>query len=166
MSEAAPSDTLPPAPIRFRRAEEKDLPAIEALQRAAYARNRALLGVEPLPLMADYSEILRTMEVWLAEERDVLKGVLILQPREADLLIWSIAAAPGAQRQGLGPIMLDAAEVRARQLGRMTMRLYTGAVLSSLIGWYHRHGYEVEDHEELPDRRITHMVKSLEAKPS
>ena len=66
----------------------------------------------------------------------------------------------------LGQIMLDAAEVRARQLGRTTMRLYTGAVLSTLIGWYHRHGYEVERHEELPDRRITHMVKQLQPMPT
>ena len=102
------------------------------------------------------------MEVWIAEERGRLRGVLILEVRPDDLLIWSIAAAPVAQRQGVGQIMLDAAEVRARQSGRKTMRLYTGAVLETLIRWYHRHGYEVERHEELPDRRITHMVKHLE----
>lgn len=156
-----PTPTLPPAPIRFRRADIADRPAVEALQHAAYARNRRLLGVEPLPLKADYGEIFATMEIWLAEERDRLKGVLILQSRPDDLLIWSIACAPDAQGQGLGQIMLDAAEVRARQLGRTTMRLYTGAVLDTLIGWYHRHGYEIERHEELPDRHITHMIRQL-----
>lgn len=157
-----PSPESPaPAPIRFRRAETSDISAVEALQRAAYARNRALLGVEPLPLLADYAEIVATKEVWLAEERSQLRGVLVLEARAGDLLIWSIAAAPDAQRQGLGQIMLDAAEVRARQLGRDVIRLYTGAVLASLIGWYHRHGYEVERHEELPDRHITHMIKHL-----
>jgi ribosomal protein S18 acetylase RimI-like enzyme len=159
----AAADRIAPAPLRFRRATEADRPAIEALQQAAYARNRRLLGVEPLPLQADYGEILRDMEVWLAEERDRLKGVLILEPRAGDLLIWSIAAAPDAQGQGLGQIMLDAAEVRARQLGHSEVRLYTGAVLDTLIGWYHRHGYDVERHEDLPDRRITHMLKRLSA---
>ena len=155
------AERLPPAPIRFRRAGDDDRANVEALQNAAYARNRKLLGVEPLPLQVDYSDIFASKEVWLAEERDRLRGVLILELRDADLLIWSIAAAPDAQRQGLGQIMLDAAEVRATQLGRSTMRLYTGAVLKSLIGWYHRHGYEIERYEELPDRQITHMIKQL-----
>lgn len=154
-------DRRAPAPITFRRAEAADLPAIEALQHAAYARNRRLLGVEPLPLQANYREILATMEVWLAEERDQLRGVLVLQPGEDDMLIWSLAAAPDAQRQGIGEIMLDAAEVRAAQLNRTVMRLYTGAVLEGLIRWYHRHGYEIERHERLPDRTITHMIKHL-----
>lgn len=156
---------IPPAPIRFRRASEADRPAVEALQRAAYDRNRRLLGVEPLPLQADYAEIFRSMEVWLAEERDRLRGVLILAERPADLLIWSIAAAPDAQGQGLGQIMLDAAEVRAGQLGRKVMRLYTGTKLDTLIGWYKRHGYDVEGTEELADRTITYMVKQLAPLP-
>lgn len=159
---APATERLPPAPIQFRRAVASDLAAIEALQQAAYARNRRLLGVEPLPLQVNYADILQRMEVWLAEERGRLRGVLILEPRPDDMLIWSIAAAPDAQRQGLGEIMLDAAEVHARQTGRRTMRLYTGAVLEGLIRWYHRHGYDVERHEELPDRHITHMIKRLD----
>jgi ribosomal protein S18 acetylase RimI-like enzyme len=150
-----------PGPITFRRATDADRLAVEALQQAAYARNRRLLGMVPLPLKADYAQIFATMEVWLAEERGVLRGVLILEPRADDMLIWSIAAAPDAQRQGLGQIMLDAAEVRARQAGRHTMRLHTGAVLETLIRWYHRHGYEIERHEDRDGRQLTHMIKPL-----
>ena len=47
----------------LRRANAGDLPRIKALQRAAYAENRSILGVEPLPLLADYSEILSSHEV-------------------------------------------------------------------------------------------------------
>ena len=36
------------------RASAADLPALIALQQAAYARNRDLLGVGPLPLLADF----------------------------------------------------------------------------------------------------------------
>ena len=150
-----------PGPITFRRATDADIPRVQNLQAQAYARNRRLLGVEPLPLQADYTEIFRTMEVWLAEERTVLQGVLILQPRPDDLLIWSIATAPDSQGQGLGPIMLDAAEVRAGQLGRSVIRLYTGSKLNTLIGWYHRHGYEIERTEKIADRELTHMAKTL-----
>jgi ribosomal protein S18 acetylase RimI-like enzyme len=159
----APGRTRPqPGPITFRQATQADRAAVEALQQAAYERNRRLLGMEPLPLQADYAEIFATMEVWLAEERSVLRGVLILQPRPDDMLIWSIAASPDAQRQGLGQIMLDAAEVRARQMGRNVMRLYAGAVLETLIRWYNRHGYDIERQEQQPGgRRLTHMIKPL-----
>jgi hypothetical protein len=37
----------------LRRATIEDLPQVVALKHAAYAKNRAILGVEPLPLLAD-----------------------------------------------------------------------------------------------------------------
>ena len=46
-------------------AEAADRPAIVALQHAAYAANRAILGVEPLPLQADYAEIFDCHETWI-----------------------------------------------------------------------------------------------------
>ncbi|MFM2422908.1 MAG: hypothetical protein RL291_1438 [Pseudomonadota bacterium] len=152
---------LPPAPITFRRATDADRVHVEALQAAAYARNRALLGVEPAPLVADYSHVFATMEIWLAEERDRLRGVLILELEPDAVHIWSLAAAPDAQKQGLGPILLDAAEIRAAQLGRDRIRLCTGAKLSSLVAWYQRHGYAIERTEVLHDRTITHMAKPV-----
>src|SRR5437588_12712639 len=94
------------------RADLGDLAAITALQRAAYARNRPLLGVEPLPLLADYGAVMRDMEVWVSEEDARLVGALILEPRAEDLLIWSIAADPAAQGSGLGRALLAAAEQR------------------------------------------------------
>jgi len=41
------------------------------------------------------------------------------------------------------------------------MRLYTGEPLSANIAWYRRHGYAVEQVEQMPDRRVVHMVKTL-----
>ena len=151
--------------LELRRATPADAEAVTALQRAAYARNRALLGVEPLPLLADYTAIFRDYEVWVSGD-DAITGVLILEPRPADLLIWSIATDPQRQQAGLGRALLAAAEARARTLGLGTMRLYTGSTLRHLIDWYARHGYTVERIEELDDRAITHMLKHLDATPS
>jgi hypothetical protein len=60
------TDPLRAGDIVLELARSEDLPALLALQRAAYARNWTLLGVEPLPLLADYADIMRDMEVWLA----------------------------------------------------------------------------------------------------
>jgi GNAT superfamily N-acetyltransferase len=147
--------------LALRRAEDADLASLLALQRGAYAKNRTLLGVEPIPLLADYSAVKRDMEVWVSDKGARLVGALILKPRADDLLIWSIAADPAAKGAGLGRALLSAAEQRARQLGRTVVRLYTGTVLSHLVDWYGRHGYTVERIEALSDRSITHMIKHL-----
>ena len=131
--------------MTLRRATLDDLAAVTALQRAAYAKNRALLGVEPLPLLADYAQVFADYEVYLAERDGALDGVLILEPRADDLLIWSVAAAPAAQGRGVGNTMLAFAETRARaNSGCACIRLYTGEPLTGNIAWYTRHGYAHE----------------------
>ena len=144
----------------MRRAGAADLPAIVAVQHAAYAKNRAILGVEPLPLQADYAEVLRDYECWLTEPPG---GVLILEPRADDLLVWSVAASPSAQGRGLGNRLLGFAERRARELGLRTIRLYTGEKLADNVAWYKRKGYVSERVEERADRTIVHLIKQLDA---
>ena len=134
-----------------------------ALQHAAYARNRVLLGVEPIPLKADYRAVLREKEVWLADDGDALIAALVLEPRTNDLMIESVATEPARQSSGLGRALLSAAETRARDLGYNVVRLYTGSVLTHLTDWYARHGYQTERIEVLSDRSITHMMKHLSA---
>jgi len=145
----------------LRRATRGDLSAVTALQRAAYAKNRAILGVEPLPLLADYRQILSDYEVYLAERDGALDGVLILEPRLDDLLIWSVATAPEAQGRGVGNQMLAFAESRARELGLPCVRLYTGQPLTFNIAWYTRHGYAHESTEDMGDRVRVNLIKQL-----
>jgi len=147
--------------VTLRRATLDDLTAVVALQRAAYAKNRPLLGVEPLPLLADYAQVLADYEVYLAERDGVLDGVLILEPRADDLLIWSVATAPHAQGRGIGNMMLAFAEARARELRRTRIRLYTGQPLTFNIAWYTRHGYVHESTEDMGDRVRVNLIKHL-----
>lgn len=169
MNEERAAFDVPPGPewsIPPERSSPDDLAEIVALQQDAYARNRPLLGVEPLPLLVDYEELLASHEVWLWRTKGVIVGVLILEDRPEDLLIWSIATRPGLQGSGLGKTMLRFADDRARELGKDVVRLYTGKPLSHLISWYGRHGFAMERIEELPDRAIVHMLKRLETAPA
>ncbi len=147
--------------MELRRADLCDATGFGHLQAAAYARNRELLGVEPLPLTVTSGQALAQNEVWLAEAGGAPCGALALQAHPDHLLIWSVATDPAAQGQGLGRHLLAAAEARARALGLSRLRLYTGEVLSHNVAWYARHGYETLRVEALPDRRIVHMEKRL-----
>ena len=152
-----------PAPdaLVLHRAGRHDLDAIVALQFRAYAQNRDLLGLEPLPLQANYENLFSTHEMWTITINDGIAAALILEVRPSDLLIWSVATDPDQQNAGLGPNLLRAAEARARDLGRSVLRLYTGATLEHLIAWYGRHGFDIERTEQLGDREIVHMIKRL-----
>jgi ribosomal protein S18 acetylase RimI-like enzyme len=145
----------------MRRFQAADREAALAVQRGAFGGNVAIMGVEPLPLRADYDEIFATHEAWLLDRDGALVGMLILLPREDDLYVWSIAAAPRVQRSGVGNTMLAAAEERARQLRQPRMRLRTSEKLVNNVKWYQRHGFAIESVEQTEDRRVVHMVKQL-----
>lgn len=153
--------------VRLEPATAADRAAIVALQHAAYAANRAVLGVEPLPLQADYDEIFAAHETWVIRNQPdgAVAAVLFLEPRAEDVLIWSIAANPGFQGRGYGKALLEAAEVRARALDRYCVRLYTGEKLVERVAWYERCGYVIERREVMPDRVAVHMAKTLVGAP-
>ena len=144
------------------RAGAQDLDAIVALQQAAYAENQALLGAVPLPLQADYTQILRDMEAWVVADEVGLAGVLVLELRPDDLLIWSVATHPRARSAGVGRTLLRYAERRAREGKRAAIRLYTASVYTRNIAWYARNGFVEESRETYPDRIRVNMIKNIE----
>jgi ribosomal protein S18 acetylase RimI-like enzyme len=152
-----------PAPIRMRRAGLPDVGPLSALQHAAFAGNRAVLGVEPLPLLADYAEVIATRECWLAVREAELVGALIVEPEDGTLLVWSIAVSPDFQGAQLGRQLMTFAEERAREQGFAAVTLYTGEKLEKNIAWYQRLGYHITGIEALADRNIVHMKKPVSA---
>ncbi|MEO0671834.1 MAG: GNAT family N-acetyltransferase [Pseudomonadota bacterium] len=183
------ADPPGPAPTTpswsLRRAVAADYDAIVLIQRAAYAANRERLGVEPLPLLLDYRDVLETLEVWIAgvpaepgvrAEQRLSRarphgvefegecdpaGVLIIDARADTFTIESIAIHPAHQGCRLGASLLAAGELRARALGFKHVLLYTGRPLTHLIDWYQRAGYAIDRIEPLADREIVHLRKSL-----
>lgn len=149
--------------IPMRRATPGDVPALRAVQQAAFAWNRAVLGVEPLPLLADYDEVVATKECWLAEDDGQVRGAIVLEPEGEALLVWSVAVAPEQQGAKLGRRLMAFAEDRAREQGLGALTLYTGEKLRKNIDWYQRLGFSISGIEALADRNIVHMRKPVSA---
>jgi RimJ/RimL family protein N-acetyltransferase/ribosomal protein S18 acetylase RimI-like enzyme len=147
--------------VPLRRAALTDIPAILALKNAAYTPNESIIGVPSLPRIADYAQVVAEHEVWLAEGEKGLAAALVLDIEPEDFTVWSIAVAPEAAGRRLGSALMGFAEERARALGYGSVHLYTHAKLTQRIGWYERLGFVVTHHQELADRRLTHMRKSF-----
>ena len=60
------------------RADLNDLAGIIAFQHLVYAENRAIIGVEPIPLMVDYKDIFFRMEFWIDGFANDIDGVAII----------------------------------------------------------------------------------------
>ena len=146
----------------FRRATLADIPAIVALTEAAYRPNESIICVPSLPRLADYAQVLAEHEVWLAEADGRLEAALVLETKDGQFILWSIAVAPDAAGKRLGTRLMQFAEERASGLGHDAVHLYTHARLTERIGWYERLGYQITHYEDLPDRRLAHMRKSLQ----
>lgn len=149
--------------ILLRRASRDDVAALRAVQQAAFGWNREILGVEPLPLLADYGEVVASKECWLAEDDGQVQGAIILEPEGEALLVWSVAVAPAQQGAKLGRRLMAFAEQRAREQGFGALTLYTGEKLQKNIDWYQRLGFSISGIEALADRNIVHMRKPVSA---
>lgn len=147
------------------RARLNDLSDIIAFQHRVYAENRAIIGVEPIPLMVDYRDIFPRMEFWIEGPAGDLDGLAILDmqqdPTGADLYLWSIATSPQRRRCGIGNSLLAFVEHRARELGCCSISLSTNSLLTDRIDWYRRHGFSLAERETMSDRVVVHMRKVL-----
>lgn len=151
--------------VPLRRATMADIAALEALKTAAYLPNEAISGVPSLPRMADYHSAVAQHEIWLVDgaagPAGPLDAALVLDIAPEAFTVWSIAVAPDAAGRKLGRALMDFAEARAAELGYDALLLYTNSRLADRIAWYERLGFRFSHHEEMADRRLTHLRKSL-----
>lgn len=147
--------------LPLRRANLADIPAILSLKNAAYTPNESIIGVPSLPRIADYVQVVAEHEVWLAEDGKGLTAALVLDIEPDDFTVWSVAVSPEAAGRKLGSALMAFADKRARALGYSSVHLYTHAKLTQRIGWYERLGFVITHHEDMADRRLTHMRKPI-----
>jgi GNAT superfamily N-acetyltransferase len=144
----------------IRLAEDADRAAVEAIVREAYAPWVEVIGIEPLPLVADYGELIASERVYVLENGEI-DALIVLAPDDDVLLVDNMAVRPDRQGRGLGRRLMAFAEFRARSLHLPALRLYTNEKMCSNIGLYESLGYRETGREDIDGRQVVHMRKQL-----
>lgn len=161
----------------IRLAQAADRAALEAIVRAAYEPWVPVIGVQPLPMIADYGRIIAAEQAYVLEngesvsvadgtrhaggQHDQIEGLIVLVAEDTTLLVENVAVRPERQGRGLGRRLLAFAEFRARTLGLQALRLYTNEKMTANIALYESLGYREISREDIGDRHVVHLRKDL-----
>ncbi|MGW5643796.1 GNAT family N-acetyltransferase [Saccharopolyspora sp. NPDC003752] len=127
--------------VDLREARLSDAAALADLARRAYSPYTERMDRLPAPMIADYSEAVRTHQVWVAEDGDRILGMLVLVPEGDVMLLENVAVHPDAQGRGVGRDLLALADREAARQRMTEIRLYTNEVMTENLAYYPRHGY-------------------------
>lgn len=145
----------------LRRARPADATAIAQLVNRAYAKYLPRIGQPPLPMVADYSAVIRQHDVWVLESDGVIIAALVLIAEPDVLLLDNIAVDPAHQGSGLGRKLMAFVESEALRQGFASIRLYTNEKMAENIAFYDRLDYRETGREVLNGRHAVHMRKEL-----
>lgn len=143
--------------IEFRLAEPADAADIKAIVRAAYARWVPVIGREPLPMRADYDKAVAEHPFDLAVDGGLIETVA----HDDHIWIENIAVAPEAQGRGIGRLLLEWAEAKAREAGRHELRLLTNGAFEANVSLYARLGYTIDREEPFMNGTTVYMSKRI-----
>ncbi len=147
----------------LRRAVPGDADAVRAVVTAAYEPWIPVIGMRPLPLEADYDQLIGAGRVTVLVPTGMgrIAALIVLVPEPDALLIENVAVDPGYQGRGYGRTLLAHAEDVARTAGLGTVRLYTNRLMATNIALYERVGYVITARHEHEGRPVVHMTKAL-----
>jgi len=137
--------------------------AVRAVVRNAYEPWIPVIGMRPLPLEADYDQLIEAGSVTVLIEPGVgrIAALIVLVPEPEALLIENVAVDPEFQHRGFGRILLAHAEDVARSTGLRAVRLYTNRLMATNIALYERLGYAITTRDTHEGRPVVHMAKAL-----
>jgi methionine--tRNA ligase beta chain len=151
-------------PIVLRRAVAADASAIRALTRNAYAKWVPMIGREPLPMTANYTEAMEKHRIDLLYLGGVLVALIQMIPEIDHLLIENVAVYPKYQGRGFGRYLMAHAEQVVASLGHSEIRLYTNKLFAENVVLYKKLGYQVDWEESWTGGVVVHMSKSIPSK--
>jgi ribosomal protein S18 acetylase RimI-like enzyme len=149
-------------------AELVDTDLVRHISAEAYApAYLPVIGTVPEPALEDYGERIGHGRVWILAHDQSSAGVLVLEPGDDWLTVYSIAVRPAFQGLGLGRLLLDWADRRASAAGVTELRLYTNARMTKNLALYQRCGYEIcntRPHPSRPGELLVDLRRSATAR--
>ncbi len=145
----------------FRLADAGDVDAVCAIVRAAYARWVAVIGREPLPMVADYDNAVRDGAVTLLTGGGELAGLIETCRRDDHVWIENVAVHPHYQGRGHGRRLLAHADDLARASSLDEVRLLTNAAFESNVALYRKAGYVIDRTEPFRGGTTVFMSKRV-----
>ncbi|WP_328684265.1 GNAT family N-acetyltransferase [Streptomyces sp. NBC_01261] len=118
-----------------------DVPVVKAVTDMAYGHYIPRIGVVPQPMEADHMANVVAGRVFVTG--DPVIGLVVTEQHDDHLFLDSIAVHPEAHGRGVGRLLLEFVDARARALGLAEVRLYTNALMWENQEIYPRFGYEV-----------------------
>lgn len=131
--------------VTIRKAEAGDVEPVRSCVVAAYSTYLSAMDQRPAPMLDDYEQLIEDGLVRVAEIDGVLRGAIVLWPRDDHLYVDNIAVHPDAQGTGVGGRLLTVADDECRSAGLSEIRLYTNEVMADNVRYYKRRGF-VETH--------------------
>lgn len=155
------SEVIETGQYSLRAAKASDAPAIASLVELAYGHYVERIGFPPRPMQDDYSEVIRSSQVAIAEDQAAIIGVIVLNVDDEGFFIDNVAVHPSSRGRGVGRVLLRLAEDEARRAGFDSIYLYTHEKMTENIALYSRIGYEEYDRRQQDGFSLVYMRKPL-----
>jgi ribosomal protein S18 acetylase RimI-like enzyme len=117
--------------------------------------------MRPIPMDADYEQLVRSGVVWVAEDDGAVVGLIVLVGHDDHVLIDNLAVDPSCQGRGIGRELLAFAESHALALGVCELRLYTHVKMTENQAIYAHLGYREFDRRVERGREGVFMSKRI-----
>ena len=92
-------------------------------------------------MLEDYSEVIRSRQVLVAENKGAIAGVLVLMRTDEGFQLNNVAVDPAFWGKGIGRQLLEMAEAEARRQGYDSIYLYTHETMTENQRLYAKNGY-------------------------
>jgi ribosomal protein S18 acetylase RimI-like enzyme len=150
--------------MRIRRALPDDVPAMRLVTARAYNLDQVRLGYSPPPAECDTAAWVARNAAWVGEHDSEVIAVLLAEPSDGTMLVWSAVVDPVWQGEGNGRALMEHAEAVAREAGLAEVRLSTNVLMEQTISHYEKCGYEVRGRRPHPvqgDHLVADLVKPV-----
>ena len=149
------------ADVKLRAATADDVARLTDLVDAAYGHYVERIGGRPRPITDDYTDVVQTKRVTVAERDGEIVGVVVLEVSDQQFTVDNVAVDPAHRGTGVGRALLRHAEAAARDAGRDAIYLYTHELMTENLALYSRIGYVELARRQHGPARLVYLRKPL-----